>query len=72
MGRRFDFLITENHPKSDLNCNKMIIERNGKLPRVLKDMLDMLVQEKRGDASNSRTFGVAHSAKVRNCSIYCL
>ena len=58
MGRRFDFLIRENHPKSiislkydavemaksyDLNSNKMITEKNAKLPRILKDMLDMLV-----------------------------
>ncbi|KAI9006744.1 hypothetical protein CLU79DRAFT_712321, partial [Phycomyces nitens] len=76
MGRRFDFLLRENHPKStnsleygaaevakryDLNSNKMIIERNSKLPRVLKDMLDMLLQEKQGDASKFCTFGVVHS-----------
>ncbi|KAI9365729.1 hypothetical protein BD770DRAFT_356569 [Pilaira anomala] len=67
MGRRFDFLIRENHPKSttsleygatdvaknyDLNSNKMIIERNAKLSRVLKDMLDMLLQEKQGVSNN--------------------
>ncbi|KAI9475403.1 MAG: hypothetical protein EXX96DRAFT_540005 [Benjaminiella poitrasii] len=45
----------------DLNSNKTIIERNAKLPRVLKDMLDMLLQEKKGDASNLCTFGVVHS-----------
>ena len=87
MGRRFDFLIRENHPKSttsleygaaevaknyDLNSNKMIIERNAKLPRALKDMLDMLLQEKQGDANNLCTFGVLHSGKIRNYSIYCL
>lgn len=87
MSRRIDFLIRENHPKStisleygavevakiyELNSNKMIIERNAKLPRVLKDMLDMLVQEKQGDASNLCTFGVVYSGKIRDCFIYCL
>lgn len=87
MGRRFDFIIRENRPKStnsleygaaevaknyDLNSNKMILERNAKLPRVLKDMLDMLLQEKQGDANDLCTFGVQHSGKIRNCSIYCL
>lgn len=87
MGRRFDFIIRENHPKStisleygaaevakhyELNSSKMIIERNEKLPRVLKDMLDMLVQEKEGDASDLCAFGVVHSGKIRNCSTYCL
>lgn len=87
MGRRFNFLIREHRPKSttsleygmaevaknyDLNSNKMIIERNAKLPRVLKDMLDMLLQEKQGDANNLCTFGILHSGKIRNYSIYCL
>ncbi|ORE13617.1 hypothetical protein BCV71DRAFT_277714, partial [Rhizopus microsporus] len=77
MGRRFDFLIRENHPKSiislkydavemaksyDLNSNKMITEKNAKLPRILKDMLDMLVQEQQGDAT--RTHQTSHISVV--------
>lgn len=58
MGHRFDFLIRQASPKStnsfeygasevdksyNLNGNKMIQERGMKLPKVLKDMLDILV-----------------------------
>ncbi|KAL7324023.1 hypothetical protein PS15p_210597 [Mucor circinelloides] len=57
MGRRFDFLIRENRPKSSNSLEYGAAE----LPRVLKDMLDMLIQEKQGDASNLCTFGVVHS-----------
>ena len=58
MGHRFDFLIRQASPKStnsfeygasevdksyNLNGNKMIQERGMKLPKVLKDMLHILV-----------------------------
>lgn len=79
MGRRFDFLMRQNHSKStnsleygaaevaktyDMNSNKMITERNAKLLRVLKDMLDMLLQE-RQNVSNLWTEGVVHSVKIK-------
>lgn len=79
MGRRFDFLIRQNHSKSTnnleygatevaktygINSNRMITERNAKLPRVLKDMLDILLQEKQ-DVSNLCTVGVVHSGKIK-------
>ncbi|KAI8367028.1 hypothetical protein EDC96DRAFT_544064 [Choanephora cucurbitarum] len=63
MGRRFDYLICQINPNSSsslefgasevdkidkLNGNKMIKERGTKLPKVLKDMLDLLVKENEG------------------------
>lgn len=60
MGRRFDFPVKKNYPKStnSLECGaaevakkKVILKRNMKLPKVLKDILDMFLQ---GDASNVR------------------
>lgn len=78
MGHRFDFLIREDSPKStnsleygasevdknySLNGNKMIKERGDKLPKVLKDMLDLLVKENKGDCSHLCTVGVVHSGK---------
>jgi hypothetical protein len=79
MGRRFDFLIRESNPKNvssleygasevdkdyNLNGNKMIKERGVKLPKVLKDMLDLLGKEKKGDYSHLFTIGVVHSGKI--------
>lgn len=68
MGHRFDFLIRETNFKStnsfeygasevdrtyNFNGNKMIHERGMKLPRVLKDMLDLLVQEKKNASTTT-------------------
>ncbi|KAI7857762.1 hypothetical protein BDC45DRAFT_532593 [Circinella umbellata] len=76
MGHRFDFLIRETNPKStnsfeygasevdksyNSNGNKMIKERGIKLPKVLKDMLDILAKENKGGYSNLCTVGVVHS-----------
>ncbi|KAI9343719.1 hypothetical protein BD770DRAFT_371463 [Pilaira anomala] len=76
MGRRFDYLIRQINPNSSsslefgasevdknykLNGNKMIKERGTKLPKVLKDMLALLVKENEGDYSNLCTVGVVHS-----------
>lgn len=81
MGRRFDYLIRQINPNSSsslefgasevdknykLNGNKMIKERGKKLPKVLKDMLDLLVKENEGDYSNLCTVGVVHSGKIKN------
>lgn len=80
MGRRFDYLIRQINPNSSsslefgasevdknykLNGNKMIKERGTKLPKVLKDMLDLLVKENEGDYSNLCTVGVVHSGKIK-------
>ncbi|KAI9468879.1 MAG: hypothetical protein EXX96DRAFT_623795 [Benjaminiella poitrasii] len=76
MGRRFDYLIREINPKSTgslefgasevdknykLNGNKMIKKRETKLPKALKDMLDLLVKENKGDYSHLCTVGVVNS-----------
>lgn len=81
MGRRFDYLIRQINPNSSsslefgasevdknykLNGNKMIKERGTKLPKVLKDMLDLLVKENEGDYSNLCTVGVVHSGKIKD------
>lgn len=80
MGRRFDYLIRETNPKStislefgasevdknyNLNGNKMIKERGTKLPKVLKDMLDLIFKEIKSDHSHLCTIGAVHSGKIK-------
>ncbi|KAG0929241.1 hypothetical protein G6F57_012745 [Rhizopus arrhizus] len=76
MGYRFDFLIRESNPKStcsleygasevakdlELNGNKVLKEGGEKLPKVLKDMLDLLIERKQGDCDDLSTVGIVHS-----------
>ncbi|KAG1373919.1 hypothetical protein G6F61_009767 [Rhizopus arrhizus] len=87
MGHRFDFLIRESNPKStcsleygasevakdlELNGNKVLKEGGEKLPKVLKDMLDLLIERKQGDCDDLSTVGIVHSGKIKDNFILCL
>lgn len=87
MGYRFDFLIRESNPKStcsleygasevakdlELNGNKVLKEGGEKLPKVLKDMLDLLIERKQGDCDDLSTVGIVHSGKIKDNFILCL
>ncbi|KAI9478623.1 MAG: hypothetical protein EXX96DRAFT_619547 [Benjaminiella poitrasii] len=76
MSHRFDFLIRKANPEStnsfeydaseidksyNLNGNKMIQKRVMKLPKVLKDILDLLVIENKDEYNNLGTVCVVHS-----------